>query len=79
LASAVSEFSLITKMGVNLIIRQTKSKPFIRQTAKEFMFGYESPLVTIANKLLPSWITFEKLGLIERVSLENNKEYHIDS
>ncbi|CAI6355260.1 unnamed protein product [Macrosiphum euphorbiae] len=66
-ASAVSESSMITKMGVNLIIRQTKSKPFIRQTAKEFMFGYESPLVTIGNKLLPSWITFEKLGLIERM------------
>jgi len=56
-------------MGVNLLIRQTKSKPFIEQTAKEFMFGYESALVTIGNKFLPSWIVFDKLGLIDRVSV----------
>jgi len=64
----MAEASLITRMGVNLLIRQTKSKPFIRQTAKEFMFGYESALVTIGNKFLPSWIAFDKLGLIDRVS-----------
>ncbi|XP_015379121.1 PREDICTED: scavenger receptor class B member 1-like isoform X1 [Diuraphis noxia] len=66
-ASVMSEASLITRMGVNLLIRQTKSKPFVRQTAKEFMFGYESPLVTIGNKFLPSWIAFDKLGLIDRM------------
>lgn len=32
------------------------------------MFGYESALVTIGNKFLPSWIAFDKLGLIDRVS-----------
>ncbi|XP_050061505.1 scavenger receptor class B member 1-like isoform X2 [Aphis gossypii] len=66
-ASVMSEASMITRMGVNLLIRQTKSKPFIRQTAKEFMFGYESALVTIGNKFLPSWIAFDKLGLIDRM------------
>lgn len=63
----MSEASMITRMGVNLLIRQTKSQPFIEQTAKEFMFGYESTLVTIGNKFLPSWIVFDKLGLIDRV------------
>lgn len=65
----MSDASIITRMGVNLLIRQTKSKPFIEQTAKEFMFGYESALVTIGNKFLPSWIVFDKLGLIDRVSV----------
>jgi len=68
-ASVMSEASIITRMGVNLLIRQTNSKPFIKQTAKEFMFGYESPLVTLGNKFLPSWIVFDKLGLIDRVIL----------
>ena len=31
------------------------------------MFGYESPLTTIGNKLLPNWIYFEKVGLIDRM------------
>lgn len=67
----MSEASIITRMAVNLLIRQTKSKPFIRQTAKEFMFGYESSLVTLGNKFLPSWIVFDKLGIIDRVSIKN--------
>lgn len=67
-ASVMADSSLITRMAVNLLIHQTKSQPFIKQTAKEFMFGYESPLVTLGNKFLPSWIAFDKLGLIDRVS-----------
>lgn len=67
----MSEASIITRMAVNLLIRQTKSKPFIKQTAKEFMFGYESSLVTLGNKFLPSWIVFDKLGIIDRVSVKN--------
>jgi hypothetical protein len=64
----MADASMITRMAVNLLIRQTNSKPFIEQTAKEFMFGYKSVLVTIGNKFLPSWIAFDKLGLIDRVS-----------
>lgn len=71
-ASVMSDASMITRMGVNLLIRQTKSQPFIKQTAKEFMFGYESALVTIGNKFLPSWIVFDKLGLIDRVSFNTS-------
>lgn len=36
-------------------------------TAKEFMMGYESPLTTIGNTLLPHWIHFERVGLIDRM------------
>ncbi|XP_025412852.1 scavenger receptor class B member 1-like isoform X2 [Sipha flava] len=66
-ASVMADASMITRMAVNLLIRQTNSKPFIEQTAKEFMFGYKSVLVTIGNKFLPSWIAFDKLGLIDRM------------
>jgi hypothetical protein len=37
-------------------------------TAKEFMMGYESPLTTLGNTLLPHWIRFDRVGLIDRVS-----------
>lgn len=30
--------------------------------------GYESPLTTLGNNLLPHWIHFDKVGLIDRVS-----------
>lgn len=61
--------SYFLRLPINLVIRQTKSEPIVNMTAKEFMFGYHSPLTTLGNKLLPSWIHFDKVGLIDRVSL----------
>lgn len=57
----------LSRMAVNLWIRQTDSNPLVEMTARQFMFGYESTLVTVGNRLLPSWIIFDKLGLIDRV------------
>ena len=56
-----------TRWGLNLLITQTNTQPLVRMTAKEFMFGYQSTLVTLGNHLMPSWIKFDKLGLIDRV------------
>lgn len=50
------------------MIRNTDSQPIVRMTAREFMMGYESPLTTLGNTLLPHWISFDKVGLIDRVS-----------
>jgi len=54
-------------MGINLLAGQTKSEGLVAMTAREFMFGYQSTLVTLGNKFMPSWIKFDKLGLIDRV------------
>lgn len=63
------ESTYLTRWGLNMLIRQTDSKPLVPMTAREFMFGYESTLVTLGNQIMPSWIKFDKLGLIDRVSL----------
>jgi hypothetical protein len=54
-------------MGINLLAGQTNSEGLVAMTAREFMFGYQSALVTLGNKFMPSWIKFDKLGLIDRV------------
>ena len=54
-------------MGINLMAGQTKAEGLVAMTAREFMFGYESTLLTLGNKFMPSWIKFDKLGLIDRV------------
>lgn len=64
----MKDASYITRWGLNLLIRQTDSKPLVHMTAKEFMFGYESTLVTLGNNVMPAWIKFDRLGLIDRVS-----------
>ncbi|XP_063922321.1 scavenger receptor class B member 1-like isoform X5 [Zophobas morio] len=67
IAHVVSDESYFTRVGLNLLIRQTKTEALIQMTAKEFMFGYSSTLMTLGNKFMPSWITFDKLGLIDRM------------
>nr|CAD7199082.1 unnamed protein product [Timema douglasi] len=67
IAQVVKDKSYFTRMGLNILIRQTNTNPLVAMTAKEFMFGYESTLVSLGNKLMPSWIRFDKLGLIDRI------------
>lgn len=66
-ANVMADANLLSRMAVNLLIKQTSTYPLVEQTAREFMFGYESTLVTLGNKFMPSWIAFDKLGLIDRM------------
>lgn len=68
IAQVASEKSYFFRLPINLVIRNTNSQPIVKMTAKEFMFGYESPLTTLGNQFLPDWIYFDKVGLIDRVS-----------
>lgn len=67
IADVVKDMSFFTRVGINLLAGQTKSEGLVAMTAREFMFGYQSTLVTLGNKFMPSWIKFDKLGLIDRV------------
>ncbi|XP_034474104.1 scavenger receptor class B member 1 [Drosophila innubila] len=49
------------------LFASTKSEPIVRMTAREFMFGFPSALATLGNTFLPNWISFEKVGLIDRM------------
>lgn len=68
IAHVTSPKSYLFRLPINLVIRNTQSQPIVKMTAKEFMMGYESPLTTLGNNLLPHWIHFDKVGLIDRVS-----------
>ncbi|CAB0031494.1 unnamed protein product [Trichogramma brassicae] len=67
IANVMKDSSFVQRWGLNMLIRQTNTKPMVAMTAKEFMFGYESTLVTIGNNVMPSWIKFDRLGLIDRM------------
>ncbi|KAF5281691.1 hypothetical protein FQA39_LY17712 [Lamprigera yunnana] len=67
IAQVTSFSSFITRLGLNAIIRQTDSQPLLQMSARDFMFGYDSTLMSLGYKFLPTWITFEKLGLIDRM------------
>lgn len=65
----VASKSYFFRLPINVLIRQTKSQPIVTTTAKEFMFSYDSPLTSLGHKILPNWISFEKVGIIDRVSV----------
>ncbi|XP_014254446.1 scavenger receptor class B member 1-like isoform X2 [Cimex lectularius] len=66
-AQVQSTSNIFKKMAVNLLIKQTNSQPLVAMTAKEFMFGYKTTILTLGNKFMPTWISFDKLGLIDRM------------
>ncbi|CAH0712826.1 unnamed protein product, partial [Brenthis ino] len=67
IANVVSQQSFVTRFALNNLIGLTDSQPLAKMTAKEFMMGYKSELMTLGNTFLPGWITFDKLGLIDRM------------
>ncbi|PSN29071.1 hypothetical protein C0J52_27969 [Blattella germanica] len=71
LAEVVKDRTFFHRMAINILTQQTDEQPLVAMTARDFMFGYESKLVQLGNKFLPSWISFDKLGLIDRVSRLN--------
>ncbi|KOC60729.1 Scavenger receptor class B member 1 [Habropoda laboriosa] len=67
ISNVMKDASYFSRLGLNLLVHNTNSQPLVKMTAREFMFGYESTLVTLGNKVMPSWIKFDKLGLIDRM------------
>ncbi|KAG7295692.1 hypothetical protein JYU34_021976 [Plutella xylostella] len=67
IANVVAPQSMFTRFGLNNLITMTKSQPLVKMTAKEFMMGYKSNLMTLGNTFMPGWIYFDKLGLIDRM------------
>ncbi|KAF9794086.1 hypothetical protein SFRURICE_013551 [Spodoptera frugiperda] len=67
IANVVSQKDLFTRFGLNNLISLTNTKPIAKMTAREFMMGYKSELMTLGNTFMPGWIYFDKLGLIDRM------------
>ncbi|XP_058820857.1 scavenger receptor class B member 1 isoform X2 [Topomyia yanbarensis] len=67
IAQIMSKNNYLFRLPLNLLIRQTKLLPLELQTAKQFMFGYETTITTLGNTFLPNWISFNKVGLIDRM------------
>lgn len=77
IAQVAADKNFFVRMGANLLIRRYKTQPIVQMTAKEFMFGYETELTTMGNTLTPNWITFSKVGLIDRVCFDRQLKINL--
>ncbi|XP_037881878.1 scavenger receptor class B member 1 [Glossina fuscipes] len=59
--------NIIVRLSLNSLFSTLKSEPIVRMTAKEFMFGYNTKLISLGNTFLPNWIYFDKVGIIDRM------------
>ncbi|KAK6645194.1 hypothetical protein RUM43_001470 [Polyplax serrata] len=66
-ASFLSDYSFITKLGFNLIIRRLSPSPFVEITANDYMWNWTDPLVGVAKKLMPHLVPVENLGILDTV------------
>lgn len=65
----LQDASIFTNIGFSTLSATLNAQPFLNLTVDEFLWGYEDKLVSMANQFIPSWIDFNKFGLLERVSI----------
>ncbi|GFG34116.1 hypothetical protein Cfor_05572 [Coptotermes formosanus] len=67
MASMLHNSSLLLNAGLAALARYLDSQPFLNLTAHEYLWGYDDPLVRLASTVLPNWIPFSRLGLMDRM------------
>ncbi|VVD05273.1 unnamed protein product [Leptidea sinapis] len=54
------------------------SKLFLNMNAGEFFWGYNDPLVKVASTLLPGWIDFGKVGILDRFYAQRRDKVEVE-
>ncbi|XP_044735258.1 scavenger receptor class B member 1-like [Chrysoperla carnea] len=65
--SALDRSSMFLNLAVNQLTTFLNSQPMLNLTVHEYLWGYDDPLIKLASNVLPSWINFEKLGILDRM------------
>jgi hypothetical protein len=73
MASMLHNSSLLLNLGLSTLARYLDSQPFLNLTAHEYLWGYDDQLVRLASTVLPNWLPFSRLGLMDRVSRTPSK------
>ncbi|CAB3226880.1 unnamed protein product [Arctia plantaginis] len=67
MASKVTNYGYFAKMGFNMLARRLDSNATVTINAHDYMWGFDEPLIRLGNQIMPGWINFEKLGLLDRL------------
>lgn len=60
---------MFVNMAISSVAHYLGSKPFVNLSIDQYLWGYDDPLVKLANNVVPNWIDFPRFGILERVSL----------
>ncbi|XP_024084852.1 scavenger receptor class B member 1-like isoform X2 [Cimex lectularius] len=67
IASALHNSSIGINLALSTIISYLDARPLLNRTVDAFLWGYDDPLVKLASNVLPTWINFERFGLLDRM------------
>ncbi|XP_050527772.1 scavenger receptor class B member 1-like isoform X2 [Daktulosphaira vitifoliae] len=66
-SSLLKDSPMVVNMFFESLVEYLDSKPILNLTAHDFLWGYDDKLVSLASKMLPSWIDFTRFGMLERM------------
>lgn len=72
ISAMLRESSMFTNLALTMVSNTANSKSFVNITVHDYLFGYDDLLVKLAHTALPTWINFERFGILDRImALEN--------
>ncbi|XP_018319313.1 scavenger receptor class B member 1 [Agrilus planipennis] len=73
ITAALQNYSMFVNLAVSSVSSYLGSPSFVNTSVHDYLFGYDDPLVSLANKVVPNWIDFPRFGIIDRLlALDNS-------
>lgn len=69
------EAPFFTKFGINMMMRSMKSEPFTNSTVYKYLWNETDPMVKFSQKVAPSLVPTQNVGVLARVSIYNQINY----
>ncbi|KAL1139376.1 hypothetical protein AAG570_006360, partial [Ranatra chinensis] len=79
IASMLHNSSFLLNMALRTVINHFKAEPLVKMSVEEFLWGYDDQLVEFASRVLPSWISFKRFGLLERMTNEGENRVTVST
>lgn len=67
LSTLAHDLSFFAALAVSTLVKTTSSDPLLQLTVKDYLWGYDDPLISLASTVVPTIIPFKKLGLLDRM------------
>jgi len=53
--------------ALSSLISYHNTQPFLKMPVKDFLWGYDEPLIKLARNVIPNWLDFTSFGLLDRM------------
>jgi len=64
----LSDAGFIVNYPIVQLANLMNAKPILNISVYDYLWGYNDPMVKLANGIVPNFIDFQKFGLLDRVS-----------